>query len=487
MKLELLSASEVGELVNKREIKPSEVIKYFIDRIEKRNKSVNAFTFTEFDYALKKAEEYDKKIENGEYLGAFAGVPFALKDFLPNKIGWQSSHGGVKCLIATDTVNSVFCEAMESLGGIAIGKTNAPSYGFRGTTDNKLYGVTKNPFNTEYNAGGSSGGSAVAVADGMVLIAEGGDAGGSIRVPAAFNNLFGFKAGVGTIPSVSRPDAFSASHPYCFNGGLTKTVKDSAILLGAMNYYDGKDPLSRPKSGDYSFEKDIKGKKIAYTLDFGIFSVEKEVESKFSSAIEELKELGFDLSPVSFEFGHTAMELARLWCFGITVDPAIELNLLKRQGKDLLKEHREEFPEEFIYWKEICDKATIMDMYKFNLGRTKVLDEFERVFEKYDYVLSPVTCVTGIRNAGDRNTKGPSEICGVEVESLIGWCETFLANFSGHPSASIPFGFIGENIPFGIQAISRKYCESDLLSLCGKIEKLKPWRENYRIALDRKI
>jgi len=488
MKLELLTAYELGQLVNDKKIKPTEVIKYFIDRIEKRNKSVNAFTYTKFDYAISKAKEYDKRIANGEYLGPFAAVPFALKDFLPSKVGWINSHGGVKCLMATDEVNSVFCEAMESLGGIAIGKTNAPAYGFRCTTDNDLYGVTKNPFNTKYNSGGSSGGSAVAVADGLVLVAEGGDAGGSIRVPAAFNNLFGYKAGIGVIPSVSRPDAFSASHPYCFNGGLTKSVKDTAILLNAMSYYTPLDPLSKPINVDYvaEIDKDISDKKIAYTVDFDIFAVADSVKEKFLKEIDSLKDLGFDLTPVRFDFKHTAKEFADLWCLGITVDPAIELNLLKEKGVDLLKDHKDQFPKEFIYWKERCDSATISDLYELNLARTDVLDEFEKVFKDYDYILSPVSCIPAVLNKDDHNTKGPDKINGIDVDPLIGFCETYHVNFAGHPSASIPFGFINDDVPFGIQAISKKYHDADLLALSYTIERLKPWKDAYKKALERK-
>ena len=489
MKLELLSAAELGALVNDGQIKPSEVMRYFIARIQARNPSVNAFTYTMFDYALSKAKEYDQKVEAGVYLGPFAGVPFALKDFLPSKAGWQTSHGGVRCLMSTDEVNSVFCDAVESLGGIAVGKTNAPSYGFRGVTDNKLYGVTKNPFDTSYNAGGSSGGSAVAVADGMVLIAEGGDAGGSIRVPACFNNLFGFKAGVGVIPSVSRPDAFAASHPYCAAGGLTKTVTDAAILLNAMSRYDSLDPTGRPCQTDYvaALTQDVGGKKIAYTLDFDIFSVEQCVKDKFLGEIERLKAFGFDLTPVHFHFRHTALELARQWCFGITVDPAIELNLLRAKGADLLKDHKDDFPEEFVYWKERCDKATIMDLYEFNLARTEVLDELETVFKTYDYILSPISCVKGVPNGDDRNTKGPEQVEGVAVDALIGWCETYLTNFSGHPAASIPCGFVADTIPFGIQAIAPKFHDADLLALAYQMERCNPWRDDFGKALERAI
>lgn len=488
-KLELLSASELGELVNNHAIKPSEVISYFEKRILSRNKSINAFVYTKFKEAKDIALKQDKLLENGEYLGPFAGVPFGLKDFLPNKIGWESSHGGVKCLISKDTISSTFDIAMEKLGGIPIGKTNAPSYGFRGTTDNKLYGVSKNPFNLDYNTGGSSGGSAGAVCDGLCLIAEGGDAGGSIRIPAAFCSLYGFKAGISLIPSVNRPDAFSATHPYCFNGGLTKTVLDSAILLNQMVDYDSRDPNSRINKVDYvkEMKKNIKGKRIAYTLDFDIFEVEDKVKEKFLKEIQTFKKLGLDLDLVHFKFKHSAFEMATLWCKGITVDCAIELNLLKEKGIDLLKNHKEDFPDEFIYYKNECDKLNIMDLYEFNVLRSEILDQFENVFENYDYIISPISTVAGILNSNDRNTKGPKFVNNVKVEELIGWTETFLVNFVGHPSCSLPAGLFDNNIPFGIQVISKKFHEGDLLALSYQYEKIKPWRDNYLIPLNRKI
>ena len=488
-KLELLSAAELGRLVNAKKIKPTEVIRYFEKRIIDRNESINAFVYTKMDEAMEIAARQEKMLENGEEVGPFAGVPFALKDFLPNKPGWTNSHGGVLCLLAVDDCQSVFCEAIEKAGGIAVGKTNAPSYGFRGTTYNRMYGATSTPFNSANNSGGSSGGSAAAVADGLVPIAEGGDAGGSIRIPAAFNNLFGFKAGIGTIPSVARPDAFSATHPFCFNGALTKTVEDTAILMNYIGYFNCLDPYSRPGKIDYvqEMQKDIKGMKIAYTKDFDIFEIEPAVEKQFRRAVEDLKKLGVTTTEVHFDFKHTAKEMADWWCKGITVDCAIDLNLRKEQGVDLLTEHEADFPEEFIYWKKECDKLGIQDLYEFNLVRTDVLDQFEKVLKDYDFIASPVSCVAAIQNSTDKNTKGPDKINGKTVEPLIGWTETFLANFVGNPSASIPAGMIDEKTPFGLQLTGKRFHDGELLALCHAFEKLKPWREYYTVALNRKL
>ena len=478
-KLEDLSAAEIGHLVNTRLIKPTEVLTYFEDRITRLNKSINAFVYTKFDEAYTIALKQEELLSQGEVLGPFAGVPFALKDFLPDKPGWTNSHGGVKCLIQEDTVYSQFCEAMEQAGGIAIGKTNAPSYGFRGTTDNLLYGPTSTPFNLAYNAGGSSGGSAAAVASGLVPIAEGGDAGGSIRIPASFNNLFGFKAGLGTIPSINRPDAYSASHPFCFNGGLTKTVEDAAILLEYMAQFNPLDPYLRKQTIIYTHEmnKPISHLRIAYTPNFDIFPVEDEVTSSFLKTLKNYQALGCTLEEVHFNWHYTALELAKAWCMGITIDPAIDLNKEALNGHDYLKDYPNDFPKEFIYWKNICDKLTIMDLSKFNLIRSDVLENFTTIFKDYDIILSPISNVTSIKNT--INTQGPTSINNQEIEPLIGWTQTFLANFVGYPAASIPAGFSHNNIPFGIQAISPLYTESTLLALAHSYEAMFPWRDKY--------
>ena len=295
MKLEELSGVALGSLVQKGEVSPSEVIRYFAQRIEKRNPSINAFTYTKFDEALAEAGKLEQKLKSGESVGPLCGVPVVLKDFLPSKKGWSNSHGGVKSLIRIDPEDSMFTRAAEKAGAIAIGKTNAPAFAFRGTCDNKLYGPTSTPFNTEYNSGGSSGGTAAAVADGLILLGEGSDGGGSIRIPSAWCGCFGFKASVGTIPSVCRPDGWTATHPYCFNGAITKTVEDSALMLNYMAQYDPRDPLSLDhgkKDFTVLMQKPITDWKIAFTYDFGIFPVEEEIRTIVKNAALKLELAG---------------------------------------------------------------------------------------------------------------------------------------------------------------------------------------------------
>ena len=489
MKLEYLSALEIGKLVNDRKITPTEVLDYYISRINKYNKDVNAFVYTKYDYAYKRAKELEVRLNKGENLGIFAGVPYALKDFLPSKKGWSHSFGGVKCLEKVDEVDSLFNKVMEENGGIAIGKVNAPSYGFRGVTDNKMYGATKNPFNTLYNAGGSSGGSSAAVSSGLVPIAEGGDAGGSIRVPASCCNLVGFVAGFGSIPMVNRPDAYSATHPYCVEGGLVKTVDEAISLYKLMAKYNPLDPYSNMKLRNFTdFDNVLKSNKklkIAFTYDFDIFEVEDEVKEIVNKATLKFKDLGYSVDLVHFNFKHSANELSELWCKGITIDCALDLNFEKEKGNDYLKTNRNDFPEEFIYYKELCDKMTIKDLYEYNLARTDVLDNFENIFKDYDLIISPVMCTKPIKNESNGNTKGPKTINGKPVESLVGWCETFLVNFISYPAISLPAGLTIDNLPIGLQIIGKRFSEATVLKASKDYEIVNPWDKYYELSMNK--
>lgn len=476
MELEKLTAAQLGRKVNSLIITPSQVVEYFLNRIEEKNPKINAVVYVKPEEAFARAKQLEKRLNNGEFCGVFAGVPFLLKDFLPSKKGWSTTHGGVESLQSIDKYDSEFCKAMEKAGGIALGKTNAPAYGFRATTDNKMYGPTCNPFNTEYNSGGSSGGSAAAVASGMVPIAEGGDAGGSIRVPAAWCGCYGFKASFGVIPNVCRPDAWAASHPYCTPGGIVKSVEDAAMLLAYMSRYDSRDPMSaifcRPNYVT-SLEGNTKNYKVAFTPDFNLFRVEPEMKIIFDAYIQMLNEAGIETDLVQFSFDYDERYLTEQWCRGICIDSAIEYRLgFKGDDKDL--------PDDFIYWNEMAGNMGIANYYDFHCARTNVLDQLENVFDKYDILLSPVTNCLPVKNEpGKGNTYGPQKIRGTKCNSLIGFAQTFLTNMTGHPSASVPCDMYN-NLPVGIHVIGKRYHDEQVLAFSHTLEKLNPWIDWYK-------
>ncbi len=470
VELEKLSAYQIGELVNDKTFTSLEVVKYFENRINLKNKKLNAFTYTKFLEAEESANELDKRIANGEYIGPFAGVPFALKDFLDSKKGWSNSAGGIKDFNRIDEYDSLFTKAMEKLGGVAIGKTNAPTYGFRGTCDNYRYGPSKNPFNTKYNSGGSSGGSAVAVSGGLVPIAEGGDAGGSIRIPASWNNIFGFKASNGTVASHYQDYLDPNAFPFCMNGGLSKSVKDAAILLNEMQGYDKEDPYSVKKERiDYTkyLNQSIKGLKIAYTDDFGIYEVDKKIKKKIYSKAKSLEKLGAEVKRVDIKFSFDANYLSEIWSLAISMESAYECEMYQKEG--LLDESN--LPKELLYWNNRArkEKNRLNEYIKVKEEIKKVFDE---LFNEYDLIISPVTCCPPVKNDDNNNTLGPEYINDKKIDKLIGFCETFIVNFLGNPACSIPGGFMKHHLPIGLQMIGRYMDDETVLKVASNYENI---------------
>lgn len=483
-----MSGVELGRYIADGHITPTEVIEYFEDRAKSVNRAINAFTYTKFDEAKDEAKRLEHKLARKEELGPLAGVPVALKDFLPSKKGWLNSHGGVPCLQFEDTADSEFWKAANKAGAIAVGKTNAPAFGFRGATDNVMYGPTSTPFNILRNSGGSSGGSAAAVAAGLISIGEGGDGGGSIRVPSAWCNCFGYKPSVGTVPSVCRPDGWTATHPYCHNGSITKTVEDSATMLNYMAHYDPMDPLSIPwpkKDFVQLMKQPIKGVRIGLTANFDLFAVDPEIAHIVMESATVLEEAGAIIKPINFNFKHSAREYADMWCRSISIDTAIDLQMWKDEiGLDILKDYKDEVPYEFIYWNTQARQSTIFDYRRFNDLRTEILDEHERIFEDFDIIISPTVSCEPTFNRNDGDTKGPKMIAGKHVDPLIGFCQTFLQNFTGHPAASIPAGLTKDGLPVGMQIIGRKFKDEDVFAVSYAYEQLKPWRQYYKKSYD---
>lgn len=475
IKLETLSAVKIGELVNSGLIRPIEVVKYFEERIDRINPRINAFVYLNYDYAEKRALEIEELLRQGVKVGPLAGVPFALKDFLPSKKGWYHDYGGVKSLTKIDEYDSEFCKAIESLGGIAIGKTNSPSFGFRGTCYNRLYGNTSNPFDLERNSGGSSGGSASAVGAGLVPIAEGGDAGGSIRIPASWCNCFGFKASKGVIPNVCRPDGWAATHPYCSNGCITRNVEDSKLIYNKMIQYDIKDPLANSTTLLPNYNNSVYSLKIAAIVDFGIFNVNEEVKQKFLDYIKQLRMNGYSVDIINVNLNRSLKDLADTWCRGISFDTTVELELLKKEeGLDLLKDCKEELPDEFIYWTKQVQNSNFMDLYHFNVVRTELYDMQNEIFKNYDYLLTPVsTCLPLLNTETEDGPKAKS------AEELIGIAETFLFNYTGNPAAAIPMGLTKDNLPLGIQVVSAIGSDKRLLAFSEILERKIPWKQNF--------
>lgn len=486
-----LSAAETARLIKARDMSPVEAVEAAISRIETRNPSINAMIFSDFDGARAEARAAEARLMKAEpaELGPLFGVPTAMKDCADFKPGWPSTFGGIRCLAGNIAEGwCTYAERMTKAGAILIGKTNSPQMGFRGTTDNKMFGPTSTPFKPGYNAGGSSGGGAAIVGDGMLPIAEGTDGGGSIRIPAAWCGVYGYKASFGRVPCVTRPNAFGGSSPFIFEGTLTRTVEDAALGLAALAGYDPRDPFSL--EGDFdalaALSGGVKGWRIAYCPDFGNFPVEPAVAAVVREAVAAFEAAGAIVEEIDIDFGYDQLELSEIWCRMSAINFAAALEDYRLRGYDILGEHPDDMPPEVHAWYEVARGLTIADKFRDQAAQTAVYDRIQEVMGKYRLLLTPTNACLPVRNATDGNTLGPSAINGVTVNPIIGWCMTYPVNYSGHPAASIPAGLDpASGLPVGMQIIGRRYADADVLAASAAFETARPWMDSYRIPATR--
>ena len=483
------SAAELALRIRRHELSPVELMRSTIERIERRNPSLNAFVYLDFDQAMEKARAAEAAVASGANLGLLHGVPTAMKDLFDFKPGWPATFGGIRAL--RDQVIDAYCtysERMERAGAILVGKTNSPVMGLRGIADNYLFGPTNNPFDLTRNPGGSSGGSAAAVADGLVSIAEGTDGGGSIRIPAAWCNVYGYKSSFGRVPFTARPNAFASLVPFIFEGTLTRTVEDAALGLQVLAGPDSRDPFSLLDTPDFvaGLTRSVKGWRIAYSPNLDVYPVEPAVAGMVAEAVRAFGDAGATVEEVTVGIKRSQRELSDTWCRLIMPLNISGLEGLKGFGMDLMRDHPEDLPPEYRHWIEIGYGLSVMDVWNDQIIRTEVYDAIESVLQKYDLLISPTLACLPVKNATDGNTLGPSKVNGEEVDPLIGWCLTYVTNFSGHPSASIPAGLV-QGLPVGMQIIGRRGADVDVLAASAAFERVAPWADAYRLCENRQV
>lgn len=482
--------AEIATCIRKRDLSPVEVVDAFLERIDQRNPSITALTFIDHEGARKEARQAEQTLMSGGEVGPLFGVPGILKDLFDFKLGWPATLGGIRALKDfRPEISCIFGERVQQAGAILLGKGNSPTLGFRGTCDNYLFGPSRNPFNTKHNTGGSSGGSAGAVADGLVPFAEGTDGGGSIRIPASWCGVYGLKQSWGRVPVVTRPNAFGGTTPFIFEGPITRSVEDAALLLTAINGPDDRDPFSLPDKVDFTgaLSRSIKGMRIAWSPDLDIFPVDPRVAEVVAKAVRVFEEAGAIVEPVKLGIKRGHYELGELWCRMISPLNVGAMEMFKAGGVDLLRDHAEDFPPALRAWIEKGYQLTSLDVANDQAMRTEIFDAIHGVMEKYDFLVSPTLACLAVENAEDGDTQGPAEINGEPVERLIGWCMTYFCNFTGHPAASVPAGLASNGLPVGMQIMGRRHADADVLAASAAFERLQPWMDSYRIPAARKL
>jgi amidase len=454
------TATELGKLIRHKELSPVEVVGAFLDRIETHNSKWNAFV-TINEGAMEEARHAEQAVMKGETLGKLHGIPIAIKDLTPTK-GILTTYGSPLFKNYIPDYDPTFLKRIKAAGGIVLGKTNTPEFGHKGITDNPLFGVTKNPWNDALTPGGSSGGSAAAVAAKLAPFAEGSDGGGSIRIPAALTGIFGFKPTFGVVPHEDRENLFGSEHPYLHNGPMTRTVEDATLLFSVMQGFEANNPNSIPDWEDdfTALDRDTKGVKIAYTSNFGLYDISEDVAQVINQSVQHFSDLGFQVEEIDFDLGVSQKDLAwtfsGLWCVKFAASYG-----------EIYDKDPGSFSDGMAKMIYIGRKYSAVDYKVLELKRTIIWKKVQAILNEYDLLLSPTLATT----AFDHQLAGPSTINGKSINPATDWMLTQIYNLTGHPAASLPVGLTKAGLPVGLQVAGNRFADKLVLKTCHAYEK----------------
>jgi aspartyl-tRNA(Asn)/glutamyl-tRNA(Gln) amidotransferase subunit A len=469
---------DLARRIRRGDVSPVSVVEATFDRIDERDDVVNAFVHTRREAAREEARAAERAVDEGDPLGPLHGVPVALKDLDTEMAGVPCTFGSrpFRDHVAEET--SAIVQRLLDAGAIVVGTTNTPEMGHKGTCDNPLFPTTTTPFDPSKTAGGSSGGSAAAVAAGMVPIALGSDAGGSIRIPASCCGTYGLKPTWGLVPFDYRPDGLAHYAPFTCLGGLTRSVEDTALLLDVVAGQHPDDPVSVPDDGlDYfdAIRRPVDDLSVAYSPGLGVFPVDEEVESTVENVVDALEREGATVERVDPPFEHDREELRRAEEVGFETLMATLAEEAKAEGVDLLADHRDEMDAKVVELMENGYQHASVDYKAADEVRTAAYDALQSVFADYDLVLAATIAVPPF----DVGTFGPTEVAGEEIDPHLGWLITFVCNLTGHPAASVPAGLTDGGLPVGAQLVGERFADDTVLAASAAVERRAPWAGDY--------
>lgn len=475
--LAFLPASQLADRIRAGTLSPVAVVDAFLDRIERLDDDINAYTTVRTEAARKEAREAAIAIENGRPLSPLHGVPVAIKD-LTRVRGTRTTFGSPVYADHVPESDDTVVRRLREAGAVILGKTNTPEFGRKTVTDNPVFGRTNNPWNLDRTVGGSSGGSAAAVAAGLAPLALGSDAAGSIRIPSSACGVFGLLPDIGRVPAgPDRSDVFQNLLPYTFLGPITRTVEDAALMLDVIAGPDDADPHSLPEPNE-SYRTALGGDesdlKVGYLPEFGAFTVSNEVRSVVDAATEELAAAGAEVDRLDLnaELSWTEKHDALNWILQSRY-VGLYTDLKRSESVDLLETDLPITPEVRSRVRKGLALSTT-DLAEARRRRTAVYDEIRTVLDGYDVLVTPTLARTPFDHEVDDVTVG-----GESVHDMHGWTLTWPLNLSGHPAGSVPVGFASDGLPVGLQVIAPRREDRTVVRACNAIEDALPWRESY--------
>jgi amidase len=430
-----LSAVEARRLIGTKQLSPVELLRSCRARVDAVNPAVKAITDTIWPRAEREARAAEKAVLRGDELGPLHGLPLGVKD-LDDAAGLINSYGSPifkRNRVKRDEAMVARCRAA---GAIVVGKTNVPEFGAGANSNNPVYGPSGNPFDPKRTPGGSSGGSAVALATNMLPLCTGSDGGGSLRIPAAFCGIVGFRPSPGLVPTDKRAQGWNMIST---QGPMGRTVADTCLLLSAQAGFDPLDPLSRPIEGDVFINPeplDLTQLRVAYTTDWGVCPVDSRIARIFAARIRKLKKLFQACDPVTPDMGraHDAFGVLRA------------TGMLQSQRANYARHRRLLGPNMIANYEEGL-RYSADDVAWAQAEQTRIYRAVQEVYRDYDLILSPAVAIPPFA----WSQLYMNEINGKRLPTYYQWFSlTYMISLTGNPSLSLPMGLEPTGTPFGM-------------------------------------
>jgi amidase len=454
------SARELARLIASRAVSPVEVLDAHLARIEQVNPKLNAIVTLATEQAREAAQAAETAVMRGDKLGSLHGLPIGIKD-VTLTAGIRTTFGSPLYKDNVPQEDAEVVRRLKAAGAIILAKTNTPEFAAGANTVNEVFGATRNPWNPELSPAGSSGGSAVAVATGMLPLAQGTDFGGSVRVPAAFCGIAGIRPTPGLIPNYPMPLAWD---PGQVNGPLARTAEDVAFMLDAMVGFSRLTPTSvappwQSARAAVEAASDAKGLRVAYVSDIAGIGVDPEIDAVCQRAAEGLRGAGATVEHIAFDVseGRDPYQTWRgAWMVG---QQFARLHQLEQFGNNLKGNVKAGM------------SVNALDLAKTEQTRQQVFHRFRDLFERFDILLTPAAPVRPFPVTQNY----PDQINGRKLENYIDWiAPAFLITLVSLPAGSVPAGKTGDGLPVGLQIVAPRFEELKILSIAKLVAQANP-------------
>ena len=450
-----LSATELHRRIVARELSVTEVVQAHLAQIDRVNPKVNALVTLTPERALAEARAQDDALARGERPGPLFGLPIAHKDLVPTR-GIRTTYGSPIYADHVPDVDGLIVERARAAGAVTIGKSNTPEFGAGSQTFNPVFGRTLNPYDPTKTCGGSSGGAAVALACGMVPIADGSDLGGSLRNPASFCNVVGFRPSHGRVPLWPSDTAWFG---LSVQGPMARTVEDVALFLSVLAGPDRRAPLATAEPGDRFREplgREVAGVRVAWSRDLGGLPIDPRISAVLDAQRATFASLGCVVEDGQPDLGEAreVFQVFRAFLFSLKYGP-------------LLKSHRSQLKDTVVWNIEQGLALGGADIVAAEAKRTALYHRVREFMDRHDFLVLPVTQVPPF----DVGQPYVTEINGVTLPTYIDWMRVCSdITVTGLPAISVPGGFTEDGLPVGIQIVGRHNDERGVLQLAHAFE-----------------